>query len=134
MMLNEFYVEWSYFCGLLNAIDYGTVVKPIEKYSINLPIDPNNADNRSKRLPMYPPIIMPPRNSSGPSVVGLRLELTWEFEGRMNYHPNSDWDIIFTVYILGERDTGIIVFEDYSWRSASPSIWRTNRSGSDLRS
>jgi len=122
-VLNSFKLRWVYFHGYLSAIDHGETLKPIEKYLITIPIDTDrNWDIYETNIDMYPPIVLPPRNESGPSIVTIRLEIQYKFAGRLDYHPCSDWGIDYQVRILDDTGDEVLVLSR-SWKGKDNPKW-----------
>ncbi|MCP4370656.1 MAG: hypothetical protein GY797_21470 [Deltaproteobacteria bacterium] len=86
---------------MLSSVARGFIISPVENYSIALPIDPDHSSRPYARSdPVYPPIVLPPRNESGPSIVSIHLNVFYTFEGaRINWHPNCDWNIYYEIGI-----------------------------------
>jgi hypothetical protein len=105
-LLSSFRIRWIYVKGPFASVESGIALKPIEKYALALHIDPDKGNRvLEKNIDMYPPILLPPKNESGPSVVSFRLEVFYDFAGsRLNYHPNSPWDIKYDISI--QDDSG----------------------------
>lgn len=123
-ILSTFHVRWLYSDGVLSSVDYGKALKPIERYSILLPVDPDEANQvLEKTVDIYPPVILPPRNESGPSIASIRLEVLYTFEGSwLNYHPNHDWDILYEVRVRDDSGGDVVVLSR-SWRGGSAPNW-----------
>ena len=122
-ILTSFKVRWLYRMGIQSAIDHGEAVKPIEKYSILLPINTDEAHRLfEKSSDMYPPIVLPPQNASGPSVVSIRLEVLYAFQGRLNYHPNHDWNIFYEVWVQDDSHEELRILSR-SWRGGDAPDW-----------
>jgi hypothetical protein len=105
VILNSFHVRWVYKKGPFAAVEPGMLLQPTVAYSINLSIDTDKASSLQEQdLPMSPPILLPPRNQSGPSITTIRLEVLYNLVGRLNYHPYDGWNIFYQVEI--RDDTG----------------------------
>lgn len=116
LVLTTFEVDWQYYNGWLLSIDYGHFLVPTSTYLIELPIDPHDISRKSKKELIYPAIVMPPRNSSGPSITTFRLEVLYYFSGRLDYHPNSDWNFSFSVAVLTDVGRRCDLFSNCRWR------------------
>ncbi|PTY38580.1 hypothetical protein BGP77_11585 [Saccharospirillum sp. MSK14-1] len=120
ILLTSFRVKWIYIRGPFSSVNYGAAIKPIAQYSLPLFIDPDNAKILCRRKQaMYPPILMPPRNESGPSITNVRIEMLYSFEGsRIDWHPSTPWDVYYKVEIIDEKDRVIEVLSQ-SWNEGS---------------
>jgi hypothetical protein len=123
-LLTSFKVKWLYAKGRAASVEQGTSIKPVERYSLLISVDPDKANQLfEKSIDVYPPLILPPRGSGGPSVTSIRLEVFYTFEGaRINWHPNADWDIFYEVDV--QDDTGAserVMFR--SWRHGAAYQW-----------
>ena len=123
-ILSSFKVRWLYSTGFLASIDEGTSVTPVEKYSIVIPIDPDVPDKLLENsVAVYPPLVLPPKNKSGPSVTSIRLEVLYTFEGaRINWHPNADWEIFYEIRIEDDLGGGALVISR-AWRRGDAPGW-----------
>ena len=123
IMLNNFHVRWLYRKGILSAIGQGVVLKPQEKYSVIIPVDTDKADRiLEEDVPMSPPIALPPKNSDGPSITTIRLEVLYQLTGRLKYHPNDDWDLYYQVLIQDDHGDTLQLLSR-SWQRDKNADW-----------
>jgi hypothetical protein len=123
VMLNNFHVRWFYKKGVLSAIGQGIVLKPQEKYSVMIPVDTDKAGRVfEENVPMSPPILLPPKNGDGPSVATIRLEVLYQLTGRLNYHPNDDWDLYYQVILEDDHGDNLQLLSR-SWRRDKNVDW-----------
>jgi hypothetical protein len=117
ILLTDFKVNWHYHHGNLCSVDKGVALKAVAKYVIKLPI--NTDDNSEKTLTelLYPPVAIPPVNESGPSLTVLQLQLYYYFDGRIDWHPCCDWNIIFDLEIIDDSGRSLTVFSHTAWKS-----------------
>jgi hypothetical protein len=128
-LLSSFKLKWLYAKGRLSAVEQGASIKPVERYSVGIFVDPDKPYQVfEKSVDVYPPLVLPPRNASGPSITSIRLEVFYSFEGaRINWHPNSDWDIFFEINV--QDDSGEIErVLSQSWRHGAARKWPPARS------
>jgi len=123
-LISSFKVRWLYSKGIFSAVDYGTSVKPVERYTVGLFVDPDKAYTlMEKSVTVYPPLVLPPKNASGPSVTSIRLEVYYTFEGaRINWHPNTDWDLFYEISIQDDAGSTEKVMSR-SWRRGDAPNW-----------
>ena len=115
IILTNFIVKWRYYHGFLASIAEGAVLKPVAEYIIELPIDTDDEEKKSKTIPVYPIIAIPPSNESGPSLTNIRIQLHYRFTGRLNYHPSSDWNIFFDISLTNNKGGKLEIFNNKSW-------------------
>lgn len=120
ILLTRFRVKWIYVRGPFSSVNYGAAIKPTAKYSLTMFIDPDNPRTLCERLQaMYPPILMPPKNESGPSITNIRIEMLYSFEGsRINWHPSTPWDVYYKVEIIDEKDR-VVETLTQSWKEGT---------------
>ena len=116
IILKEFLIEWRYYHGMLMSVAQGATLKPVAQYLIKLPIDTDKSDLNSRVDAIYPPIVLPPRNESGPSLTTFQLQLHYYFSGRLNYHPCCDWNIIFDIALRCDKSEELSLFSEERWR------------------
>ena len=123
-LLASFNLTWLYMRGYTLSIDQGVSIKPVERYAVEIPIDPDKAEELfQKTVPVYPPLILPPKNVSGPSVTSIRLEVFYSFENaRINWHPSSDWNIFYAIDLEDELGAVVHVLSQ-SWRRGDAPNW-----------
>lgn len=117
VILNDFIVKWQYYKGTLRSIAYGAPLKPVAQYLIKLPIDTDNGEWNSKTESIYPPIVLPPRNESGPSLTTFQFQLHYYFSGRLQYHPSYNWNIMYDLALRIDRSSELSVFSQARWRN-----------------
>jgi hypothetical protein len=130
ILLTEFDVHWQYWHGSCLSTASGLPLKPVAKYIINLPINSSNRDEIHKSELIYPPIVAPPKNESGPSLTTLRLQMHYYFYGgSSNYEAshNWDWDVKFSLGILDEKGRLLQILTDMSWRKYMEEIYELIR-------
>ena len=115
VMLTEFDVRWRYYRGMEEAIDEGVALEPVAKYVIELPIDPDDPREIQKIDTIYPIIIVPPRNESGPSITTFRIQLHYALIG---WHPCYDWNIVFSLAVRDDKGGTLQLFSNSLWRSS----------------
>lgn len=123
-LLYSFHVKWLYYRGMAESVESGKSITPVERYAIPLYVDPDRGSVVfEKEIDVFPPLILPPRNSSGPSVTSVRLEVYYTFEGaRINYHPNVGWDIYYEITAKDEfGDTDLVM--SMSWKRGVSEDW-----------
>jgi len=116
IILKDFLIKWRYYHGFLSAVAQGATLKPVAQYLIKLPIDTANKDWNSRVDPIYPPIVLPPRNESGPSLATFQLQLHYYFSGGLNYHSCDDWNIIFDIALRADKSGELSIFSQERWR------------------
>jgi hypothetical protein len=120
LLVSKLRVRWLYEKGFLSAIERGEAIRPVAKYSVTLPIDTDQAGKLfEKSIDLYPPIAMPPGTDSNPSVVSFRLEVLYSFAGRLSYHPNSDWSLLYDITVQDDLGGNVKVLS-MSWRKSRP--------------
>jgi hypothetical protein len=136
ILLKSFDLRWGYYHGVLSSVGHGEILKPIAEYVVKIPID-TDIDFPRERLQsglasleklsledypqklqqtIYPSIVLPPRNESGPSLTTIRLEVQYYFAGRIDWHPCSDWDIFFDLGILHDGGPRLPLLRNRAWR------------------
>ena len=115
IILNDFKIRWRYSSGIAAGIAEGASLKAIASYLIKLPIDPDNEDWNSKVEPIYPPIVLPPKNESGASLTTFQLQLHYFFSGRMKHHPSEGWKIIFDISVRTDKSRELSIFYQEPW-------------------
>lgn len=123
-LLSSFRVRWLYAKGLYSSIEEGKSVKPVERYALELQIDPDRPYKMFEKIvDVYPPLILPSKNESGPSVTSIRLEVLYTFEkARIHWHPNSDWDIYYEVSAQDDKGSVAKVLSR-AWRGGDKPNW-----------
>jgi len=116
LILSYFDVEWRYHAGYLTSIGRGDLLTPLAKYIVKLPINTEDETLHRMSVPVYPPIILPPRNADGPSVVTFRLQLHYYFQGRLDYHPQFDWNIRYRLSVRDDEGNQAEVLTAGGWR------------------
>jgi hypothetical protein len=116
-ILRKFIVDYRYQRGSLSSIDYGTLLKPVAEYIIDIPIDIYNGSKKNLVKPVYPMLLIDSKDSESKGLASFRLQLHYSFVGSINYHPCYNWNIIFSLKIsYGEHDT-LTIFEKKGWKS-----------------
>jgi hypothetical protein len=122
-IVSSFEVRWLYVKGPGRSVEQGVAIKPVEKYSIALQIDTRAAARlRERSIDVYPPIVLPPRNQSGPSITSIRIELIYTFENNFHYHPNTPWDIFYEIRIKDDQGEEVLVLSR-SWNEGDAADW-----------
>lgn len=119
-IVNKFEITWRYKNGVLSAVDHGAPLVPVAKYVLEIQIDPDTDEIKKASEVMYPSLVLPPGNESGPSLTTFRLQIHYKFTGRINWHPNDDWDIAIEVACLSDANQKIILIPASSWRFGFP--------------
>ncbi len=114
-MLMKYKIFWQYIGGTATALVQGVALKPVAKYIIELPIDKFDESPQERTDILYPIVLIPARNESGPSITTLRFQTHYYFTGESKEHRGSDWDIIFDLYLYDENDRELMVFHQQSW-------------------
>ena len=118
IMLTKFEIHWRYHHGMLSAVDHGVALKPVANYIIEFPVDPDLDDQQEKIETIYPVIIIPPQNESGPSITTFRIQLHYYFSGRIDWHPCFDWNILFSLAIIDNGGNKVQLFSNSYWRQS----------------
>jgi hypothetical protein len=123
-LVTKFRVRWLYAKGIFLSVDQGVSIRPVEKYSIAMNIDPDKTmEMIEKAIDVYPPLTLPPKNASGPSVTSIRLELLYTFDGaRLQYHPAQGWDIYYQVDVEDESGASARVLSR-TWQGHAKPNW-----------
>jgi hypothetical protein len=113
-------VEWKYHLGMQTSIGLGDVLRPKMSYVVDLPLDVDSWDwdsaPVSHRTPLNPTFIIAASPSVGISSANFELQLHYSFVGRIDWHPQYDWDIIFSVHLEAGASTRFPLIPKTSWR------------------
>jgi|GEM_PF-4765154 hypothetical protein len=106
----KFQVLWFYHHGYLSSVGHGEPFFPVAKYVIDMPVDTEDTAEASntyheKEVVFSPIVSVPGRNESGPGATVIRLQLYYHFEGKISWHPCSDWDIYFKIFVVYDDGT-----------------------------
>lgn len=131
VLLRKFQCTWKYLKGNLLSTDKGTVLTPVAKYIIDLPIDIDKGSGTKEDI-IYPPIAMPPGSEINPSIVTFRLQVHYSLTGRIDWHPTGDWGISFNIYIMDSNGdvTPLLLNEHFEsnetfyWPDDNPNLFR----------
>jgi hypothetical protein len=112
------YFDYScrYYRGMLCSVDEGRALEPLAKYVIEFRINIELGGGVHERQLIYPTLVLPPRNDSGPSLTTFRLQLHYSLVGRISWHPNADWAIHYDVACVLDNGDRLPLFHDRSWR------------------
>jgi hypothetical protein len=127
LLLTKFEINWTYSCGFLRSIERGTLLVPITTYVLEMPVDTDDETPKSKTESAYPSIVMPPANRDGPSLTTVRIHVQYSFSGRLDYHPQDDWNIFFNVTLLADTGARLEIFSNYGWRVTEYEMIRWSR-------
>jgi hypothetical protein len=118
IFVKAFDVRWAYYTGWELAIDHGEALRPVEKYILQLSIDTDQPYPKvqTEREPLSPLLVLPPKNESGPSITTFRVQLHYVLDGRLDYHPCSDWDIFVNLNLVDGTGNQTPVLSKFSWR------------------
>ena len=137
ILLKSFDLRWGYLHGFLLSVDKGEPLRPIAEYVLTIPIDAHEdflSDLRRKGRKslddidledyphkatqvVYPPLVLPPANESGPSLTTFRLQLHYDFSGgRIDWHPSSDWNILFDLGVVDDSERRLSLLRNRGWR------------------
>jgi len=108
-----FHARWKYERGLLAAIEGVIPLKVNTEDLIEFPIDVESMAVQDKRYDAHVPIRLEPRSQAV-----IRLTLHYYFVGELNYHPNPDWDLIFSVDLVDDYDSESPIWREQSWKGA----------------
>lgn len=109
--LKNFEVKWHYQAGGGASGDRPYVLRPIEKYEILMPIDINNPSDQKLQC-VCPHLVIPKGTRADPSLLTFRLYLSYSIER----HPNTSWDILFTINIIDDKGERLSIFADRRWK------------------
>jgi hypothetical protein len=126
-ILTTFHVRWLYRKGGTTSVEEGLVLKPSQKYSLEIPLDVEQSQAQEADFVLSPAILLPPANVSGPSIITIRLQLLYKFVGLLHYHPSGTWELYYEVAVKddwGERLTLL----SRGWKSDRNSDWTTKYS------
>jgi hypothetical protein len=125
LILATFDVTWRYHVGRLRSIASGSLLKPLAQYVIKLPIDTDDELMRSRPTVLYPPIVVPPKTDAGSALATVRIQVEYFFDGRLDFHPCADWNIVFNIDILTTTNERCSIFSDFGWRGTEHERMRT---------
>lgn len=114
LILKRFRVHWRYRSGGTASMREPTIVRPIAKYLIELPIETANPIGEAL-VPIHPLIVVPPGSEAEPNLVAIRLNVFYRLVDAKK-HPYNGWDILYTVAIEDQSGGETTVFSDKSWR------------------
>jgi len=114
--LDELRVSWKYLPGALASVSKGELLNPISEQFIYLNIDPMDTRDQVQSRPVYPTVVLPAGTRASPSVALIRIELIYQFSGKMNYHPTSDWNISYSLALQTTDGVETQIFNDRLWR------------------
>jgi len=114
-LLCEFNIQWQYYKGRLCSIASGVPLRPVADYIIELPVDAGDPSKKKKTQLLDPVIAIPPSNEDGPSLTTIRLQVHYFLNGRLDYHPCSDWDIYYGISFITDLNTELEIFKNKSW-------------------
>lgn len=114
VFLKKFLSRWRYNPGTTAIIAEGAVFNPLAEYVLDFSIDVLDDSWRTRDDPIYPLLMLPAKNSSGPGIGTFRLQLHYSLE--QGYHPSANWDIEFDIEIVDNRKRRLPVFHGATWR------------------
>lgn len=109
--LKDFEVKWDYQAGGGASGDRPYVLRPTEKYNILMPIDINHPSDQKLQC-VCPHLVIPKGTRAEPNLVTFRLYLSYSIER----HPNTSWDILFTLNIIDNKGERLSIFADRRWK------------------
>lgn len=116
VVFTKFALKWRYRQGSLASPDHGEALIPTQAYTIDLPVSSKSEALQRKRQLIYPSLLLPPANASGPSIMTIRLQLHYTLVGEVQYHPCADWDIQFELALANVEGEQVIILPWQSWR------------------
>ena len=120
IILHKFYVKWRYDHGMAAAIDQGKAIEPSVQYHFKLAIDTDNNTTQVQDIDMNPPISVPSDNGSGPGITMIEVEFSYYFDGRLDYHPCCDWNIIYDLEVIDINNVRTTIFTNRTWEPVDP--------------
>lgn len=127
ILLNRFILNWQYIEGMCTSIAFGLPLEPAAEYILEFPLDVNSEIMHEKEYDLTPLLVVPPKNENGRSLTMFKIQLHYDFFGRLNYHPCWDWNIQYNLMIKDVDGRIVTLIKDAMWRDEE-----SIRLGSDL--
>jgi hypothetical protein len=106
---------WMYWRGVQSSVGYGDILTAARTYVVDLPLDVDSwgqADGpRRETTPLVPPVVLP-----GDEDIEMNIQMHYSFVGRIDWHPQSDWDIRFKLLLVDDTDRQVALLPFTSWR------------------
>lgn len=108
-------LKWKYKCGALCSVVQGNVIESCATYNFHFKLNVQNDEWHEEYLELPKILVIPAGLSNEPSLTAFDCDLTYEHTGKLNYHPNSGWNIDYYIYIIDNLGYEQLVVEDYFW-------------------
>lgn len=96
-------VEWTYDPGWQSSIGLGDILVAARPYVVNLELEVDAWHGRNDPLrevtALEPELVIQPRE-----VGSFPLQLHYTFVGRIDWHPQFNWDITFRLFLTAKQD------------------------------
>ncbi len=117
VVFENFVTRAMYRRGGLASVDTPSIVRPEAGYLVEVPIDIDKDAGTFKTITqaIEPGIILKPGTLNDPARVTVRVTLALQLVGRMTWHPNPDWDLLYSLQMKHVDDV-LTVFPERSWR------------------
>ncbi len=117
IILKELRAKWKYYKGSCCSIGQGVCINSVADYIVDIPLDVTDENIQTRNINMSPIIVVPPRDNSGPSFTQFKVQFHYYFSGSLDWHPCSDWDILYSLDILDHKNASFNIFSNYNWRT-----------------
>jgi hypothetical protein len=116
IILKNLNINWKYIRGDQCSISQSIPINSIAEYIMDIPLDINNEEIQSLNIRMQPMIVIPHKDDYGPGIVQFKIQIHYHFCGHINYHPNFNWDIVFSLDIVDDKSRKFNLFYGNRWR------------------
>ncbi|MFN0131633.1 MAG: hypothetical protein ACKVW3_03735 [Phycisphaerales bacterium] len=113
----DFIIYYKYENGFQMSIDNSRSLSAVDVYYVKMDIDTDKDGlEMTKTVPVYPSVIVGPGSSSDPGLLTIRLTVDYSLTGRLKYHPNFDWNILYHVEATDDAGRRVILVPERRWR------------------
>lgn len=116
IILDRFDLRWRYIPGALASVEQAAVIEPTVAHSLDMKVDPSDTSDLTESRPVSPTIVLPAGTLAEPSTHVFRLELTYAFVERGQYHATADWNLEFSLDLTTTSNQRIPIFANEYWR------------------
>lgn len=113
LLLSRIETKWQYEPGFTAIPTIGSVLEPVAKYIVELPIDVLDDSTHYKKDDVYPVVFISSRDEERSSLATLRLQVHYNLKQKR--HPSSDWNIVFSIDLIDDNEGRTSIFSNYRW-------------------
>jgi hypothetical protein len=118
---SDMIAEWRYLPGSQESIGLGDILTPQAPYVLVFPLDVEAWNERETlallRRMMDPHLTLPAGAGDNPGKLSFDIQLQYVFTGRIDWHPCSNWNIVFSLWLETELEEVLQLLPETSWRT-----------------